>query len=325
MGRPAPVAVGLTAPFGEARHAADAAKADLLDHLSVRRYAFISPTPATHRFVRERAGTAKDDLLRDMFGWTRPFLPEDVDPALLAMVRRAGVIEDLGGQLRLTVRVSSVDDRLYLHSAPTSSPDAVFLGPDSYRYTRFIRQRLQEQGPFGQALDIGVGAGVGAMTLAAHCPGGMVTGTDVNPEALRLSSINAAHNGVAVALVECSGLPTQPRQFDVIAANPPYIAGPVQRTYRDGGGALGAGLAMEWVKAGLPRLTSGGRFLLYTGSAIVRGEDLIRSELERLAANSRCALDYEEIDPDVFGGVLRQDAYREVERIAAIGAVLTAP
>ena len=69
----------------------------------------------------------------------------------------------------------------------------------------------------------------------------------------------------------------------------------------------------------------GGRFLLYTGSAIVAGRDGVREALAALAEARGLGLVYEEIDPDVFGGMLRQDAYRDVERIAAVGAVLTAP
>ncbi|MFN3667854.1 MAG: methyltransferase [Brevundimonas sp.] len=315
----------MTALLGLARSAEDAALADILDYLTARDYVFISPTPSTHRLVRERATTVGSDLLRDLFGWTRRFAAEDLDPELLALIRRAGVVEDVDGLSKLTIRVSTLDRRLYLHSAPTSAREAVFLGPDSYRYARFLRQAQSRGHPVRHALDIGTGAGVGALTLAAACPEAEVTASDINAEALRLCRINAAHNRLSLSLKECSGLPAEPRQFDVIAANPPYIAGPLTRTYRDGGGPLGAALAMDWVRAGLPRLSRGGRFLLYTGSAIVRGEDLIRNELLELAAESGCTLDYEEIDPDVFGGTLRQEAYREVERIAAVGAVLTAP
>jgi hypothetical protein len=314
----------LTAPFGSPQQAADAALAEVLDGLAARGYQFVSPTPGTHRLVRDRHGATGRDVLRDVFGWTRPFAPPDLDPALLAMVRRAGVVEETEEGLKLTIRVSTLDHRLYLHSAPTPSRDAVFLGPDSYRFARFLRGRLSGGAPFREALDIGTGAGVGALTLAAACPESRVTASDINSEALRLCRINATHNRLPVTLAECSGLPTQPLRFDVIAANPPYVAGPLTRTYRDGGGPLGAGLALDWVEAGLPRLSPGGRFLLYTGSAIVRGEDMIRNELERLAARGGYALDYEEIDPDVFGGTLRQEAYAEVERIAAVGAVLTA-
>lgn len=314
----------MTIPLAPARQAADAALSELLDYLGSRNYAFVTPTAGTHSRGRD-LGPADADDLRAIFGWTRPFRADRIDAALLAILRRAGVVEEEDDLLRVTVRASTVDTRLYLHSAPTNSADAVFLGPDSYRYARFLRQTLRESPPFAQALDIGVGAGVGAVTIAGDWPGAAVTGADINPQAIRFARINAAHNRIAVNLVECSGLPPRPRQFDVITANPPYIAGAVKRTYRDGGGALGAGLALEWVGAGLRRLTPGGRFLLYTGSAIVRGEDLIRMELDRLASVRGFRLDYGEIDPDVFGGTLRQEAYRDVERIAVIGAVLVAP
>ncbi|MGZ9098358.1 MAG: methyltransferase [Brevundimonas sp.] len=315
----------MTHSLARAERAADTALLQVLDWLAERNYAFVTPTGRTHGFVRHRASARRADLLRDIFGWTRPFTADLIDPALLELLRQADVVDEQGGAMKLTIRASTLDGRRYLHSAPTSSPDAVFLGPDSYRYARFLRHALRGSGPIGEALDIGVGAGVGAVTLADLCPGAIVTGSDINAEALRLARINAAHNGAIVNLLECSGLPLTPRQFDVIAANPPYIAGAQKRTYRDGGGVLGADLALEWVRSGLPRLASGGQFLLYTGSAIVRGQDLIRAELERLAAAGGCSLDYEEIDPDVFGGTLRQDAYRDVERIAAIGAILRAP
>ncbi|WP_162998196.1 hypothetical protein [Brevundimonas lutea] len=111
--------------------------------------------------------------------------------------------------------------------------------------------------------------------------------------------------------------------FDVIAANPPYIAGAQTRLYRDGGGERGEGLALDWARDAIPRLNPGGRFLLYTGSAIVQGRDAVKAALEDLAARTGCRIDFEEIDPDVFPESLGQPAYREVERIAAVGAILT--
>jgi hypothetical protein len=75
----------------------------------------------------------------------------------------------------------------------------------------------------------------------------------------------------------------------------------------------------------LRHLASGGRFLLYTGSAIMGGTDLLRQELARMAASFSCRLDYREIDPDVFGEELVSAAYREVDRIAVVGAVFEKP
>jgi len=312
----------VAAPFA----AADAAAAllELLGRLEARGYQFVMPTPATHAWVREQAPAGPADALRDIFGWSRPFAPGLLDPELLDLLRRADVVWPGPDGLRLDIRVSTVDGRLYLHSAPTRDRDAVFLGPDSYRYVRFLCRELEASPGFETALDIGIGAGVGAVTLAAAQPSARVLGTDVNGRALALARVNIAHADVPVELLKCSSLPPEPAAFDLITANPPYVASEDGRTYRDGGGQRGAALALEWVRAGIARLAPGGRFLLYTGSAIVGGRDHIRESLTRLAGEHGLRLNYEEIDPDVFGGVLRQAAYRDVERIAAVGAVLTA-
>ncbi|WP_162998197.1 methyltransferase [Brevundimonas lutea] len=100
--------------------------------------------------------------------------------------------------------------RLYLHSAPSRAADDVFLGPDTYRYARFLRDALARRGGVGRLLDIGVGAGVGAMVMADRFPGAEVWGSDVNARALDLARVNARHNAVDIRLVECSGLPPQP-------------------------------------------------------------------------------------------------------------------
>jgi methylase of polypeptide subunit release factors len=238
-------------------------------------------------------------------------------------MRNAGVLEGRGSRLRSTVRVSSVDDLLYIHSAPTSDANAVFLGPDSYRFVRFLHQVLAPVADAGVALDIGVGAGVGAMTVARFAPGFRVWGSDPNPDALRFCRVNARHAGLEVSTLLGEGLEDAPQGLDLIVTNPPYIAGEGGRLYRDGGDHHGAALALEWVREGVTRLNPGGRFVLYTGSAIVEGGDYIKQELQRLALSHGMGFSYEELDPDVFGESLRQDAYREVERIAAVGAVLT--
>ena len=62
-------------------------------------------------------------------------------------------------------------------------------------------------------------------------------------------------------------------------------------------------------------------FLLYTGSAIVRGHDALHEELAGIAEAAGLKLDYRELDPDVFGEELETAPYREVDRIAVVGAV----
>ena len=107
----------------------------------------------------------------------------------------------------------------------------------------------------------------------------------------------------------------------MIVANPPYISGS-GLTYSDGGKALGAETTLAWAKSGLSALAPGGRLLLYSGSAIVRGVDLLQRELQEVAATAGASLRYGELDPDVFPATLLNPGYWGVDRIAAVGAVL---
>ena len=296
----------------------------LLRELGGRGYRFVTPTPSTHFKVRRRMDVQDADLLRDVFGWSRPFRAEQMSDPLLRLMEEADGLEPAGDdRLRATIRVSSLDERLYVHSAPTNDKDAVFLGPDSYRYVRLLHRELGRRPPIRSGLDIGAGAGVGALTLAASAPEARVLGSDINPKALRYLRANARAAELQVEAVEGSGAAGD-GAFDLICTNPPFIADDAGRTYRDGGEDLGAALALDWARQALPRLTDGGRFILYTGSAIVRGEDRVRDALQALASGAGMTLSYEEIDPDIFGGTLNLPAYGEVERIAAVGAVISA-
>ncbi len=319
----------MTAAFAAAPPAfapADQALVDLLDHLARRDYAFTAPTPSTHSLVSERKGRARPGDLRDILGWNLPFREADLPADLGRLLQAAEAVErQADGSWRCRVRVASLDGRLHVHSALGEDPHAVFLGPDSYRFVRLLKSVLGRDARFGRAVDIGAGAGVGALALAAAAPGAEVFAADINPEALRFAAINASHAGLNLDLAEGAGLDPVAGVFDLIVTNPPYIAGSGGRVYRDGGGALGAELSLKWTADAVDRLAPGGRMILYTGSAIVDGRDGVREALETLAVERKLDLSYEEIDPDVFGSTLRQSAYREAERIAVIGAVLTAP
>ena len=171
-------------------------------------------------------------------------------------------------------------------------------------------------------VDIGAGSGVGAIMAAARAPGATLTATDINPLALRFARINARHAGVELETVEASGLDGVEGPVDLVIANPPFVADPAKRLYRDGGGMHGARLSLDWALAAARRIEPGGTVLLYTGSAIVDGRDGLREALAEQLPGLGCALRYSEIDPDIFGELLDQPGYEEVERIAAVGAVI---
>jgi hypothetical protein len=299
---------------------------DLLRALDAAEYRFVTVTPETHRRLlqREPGRLARD--LREAFGWNLPFeegiLPAPVRDAL----DRSGMVERKDGLLRSRVRIASVGDQLFLHSAfPTDEADSVFFGPDSYRYARFLAAETARLPRVRRLVDIGAGSGVGAIVAASLMPGARVVATDINPVALRFARINAAHAEVALETVETSGLDGVDGPVDLVVANPPFVADPAKRLYRDGGGMHGARLSLDWALAAARRIEPGGAVLLYTGSAVVDGRDGLGEALARKLPDLGCTLEYSEIDPDIFGELLGEPGYEEVERVAAVGAVVRKP
>lgn len=294
---------------------------DLLHLLQDRDYAFVTPTPATHARVLARPGAAWAADLRDIFGWSRPFRADVAGPAMMTAMQTARVLAPHGDGWRSLVRASSLDGLLFLHSAyPTVEADSVFFGPDTYRFAQAIAGVLDR--PVRRAVDIGCGAGPGAVLVARAHPRADVLAVDINDAALRLARANAAVAGVAVRAVRSDLLADVDGAFDLIVANPPYMADPSARAYRDGGGPLGAGLSLRIIDVAIERLTPGGTLLLYTGAAVVNGRDPFHDAAAARLEARGLAWRYREVDPDVFGEELETSAYAEADRIAAV--VLTA-
>lgn len=298
---------------------------DLVRLLKDRDYRFVTPTPATHERVLARPDRQQAADLRDIFGWSLPFAPDLPPRPMLECLRAAQALRDDGTRLRSLVRASTLHGDLYLHSAfPTDQEDSVFFGPDSYRFANLIAAELAARplGPHARIADIGGGAGVGALVAAKACPQPRIFMSDINPGALRLARINAAAAGVEIETVEASGLDGIAPPLDLVTLNPPYIVDEAGRTYRDGGGIHGGALSLDLATEAMARLADGGRVLLYTGSAILKGDDPLREALTREAERRGLRLDYREIDPDVFGEELAKPHYRDVERIALVAATI---
>ena len=287
-------------------------------------YAFTTPTPATHARVNARPGTERAQTLRDVFGWSRSFDAGAVGPDILELMRSAGVLLTGEAGMCSAVRLSSLDGLLFLHSAfPTVASDAVFFGPDTYRFARAVLAHLKDGRSVRRAVDIGCGGGPGAILVARAHPEAEVVAVDINPAALRLAEANAALAGVRVSAVESNLLSSAPGSFDLIVSNPPYLVDPGERAYRHGGGPLGAGLSLAILNTALERLAPGGTLLLYTGAAIVNGEDPFKQAVAARLAGSGIDWTYEEIDPDVFGEELERGAYTDADRIAAVLLTVT--
>jgi len=295
----------------------------LLEGLAEADYRFVTPTPETHRRVLERSPGRVAGGLRDAFGWNLPFEPDLLPRPLHEALEQSDMMSREGRLCRSRVRVASLGDRLFLHSSyPTDEADSVFFGPDSYRYVRFLAAELPRLPSARRLVDIGAGSGVGAIMAAAMLPDSRITAADINPLALSFARINARHAGVELEAVETSGLDGVEGPVNLAIANPPFVADPAKRLYRDGGEMHGARLSLDWALAAARRIEPGGTVLLYTGSAIVEGRDGLREALGDRLSQLGCTLRYAEIDPDIFGELLDQPGYDDVERVAAVGAVI---
>jgi methylase of polypeptide subunit release factors len=291
-------------------------------------YHFVSPTPETHRRVNARAANSVAQDLAGIFGWSRPFPPALLAPPLLTLATAAGALEPAGTLLRSRYRVATLDGLAFLHSPyPTTQADAVFFGPDTYRFARALAAHLASlPAPPARAVDIGTGSGAAAILIARACPTAAVSMVDINEGALRLARINAAAAGVVgMTAARSDLLAGVPGAFDLITANPPYLPDPGRRAYRDGGGALGAALSLRIVHEATRRLARGGTLLLYTGTAIVGGANPFLAEAAGILAEAGFAWHAEEIDPDVFGEELDLPALQSADRIAAICLTATRP
>jgi methylase of polypeptide subunit release factors len=294
----------------------DEALAALLRRLKDCGYGFVTVTPATHGCVFARK--VETITLRDVFGWSRAFRLSDLPNDIVELMRDGDILEHDNGRFVSAVRVASLDGDLFLHSRyPTNSSDAVFFGPDTYRFVSFVKRHLPAEAR--SIVDLGAGSGAAGIVAKRMVPGAAVTLVDVNQAALDLARVNA---GVAAVQVQFAEAIADARGPDLIIANPPYIMDQAGRAYRDGGELLGGQAALEWAADALDALQSGGTALLYTGAAFQNGRSPLVDALERLCLDAGAAAQLEEIDPDVFGDELRQPAYSQVERIAVVGAVI---
>lgn len=302
-----------------------AALLELLGLLRASNYEFVTATPATHARVLARETRQRAGNLRDVLGWSLPFAPESIPrPIFDALARADALHERDDGLIAASVRVSSVRGALFLHSAyPTTSADSVFLGPDSYRFADLIVARMGEVPPGARILDYGAGAGVGGITAARAAGNARLTLADINPKALFLSSINAEFAGLDYATAQVQRPADLDGLFDLVVTHPPFMMDRDQRAYRDGGDLYGGQLSLDWVCDSVGLLRPGGRLILHTGVSIVDGRDVLLDALHERLPNADLHFDYHELDPDIFGDELDQPAYADVERIAAVGLVLT--
>jgi SAM-dependent methyltransferase len=286
-------------------------------YLRETRYHFTAVTPDTHQRVVSRPAPSGSHV-RDVLGWNRPFEPSAVPQRLFELLLSAQACDQLpDGSWRATLRCSSLDESLFFHSAfPTNARDAVFFGPDSYRFVRALLHVVERA---ERVVDLGCGTGVGGIVLArSRDIQGHLLLSDVNERALELAAVNAELNAVPAHVRKSDLMSEVEGDVDLVIANPPYLADPEGRLYRDGGSQLGAELAVRIVREVGARLAAAGRLVMYSGAPFVEGEDQLLQALTPALRDTHARFSYAELDPDIFGSELDRPGYERVERIAAV-------
>lgn len=99
--------------------------------------------------------------------------------------------------------------------------------PDSERLVEVALERTRPRSMLGSALDLCTGSGCVAIAFARTRPTWSVTASDVSPAALEVARDNAHRTGAIRNLRLLEGslfAPVVGERFDLITANPPYIA-----------------------------------------------------------------------------------------------------
>jgi methylase of polypeptide subunit release factors len=289
--------------------------------LQAHGYRFVAVTPATHCRVLDRP--EGPTTLESIFGWNRPFDREAVEEDIFELLEDAEALEAISGRYKSKLRFATIGELLFAHSGFPTDRDAVFFGPDTYRFVRLLRASLADLAGRGSLRLVDAGCGSGAGGIFAGRLLGLSTRVvlaDGNREALALAAINAVLNDIPLPEMVLgdvlSGVEGTP---DVILANVPYLVDDGTRLHSHGGGELGIATALRVAEEALARLVPGGRLVLYAGTPIIAGADPLSQSLRPLLERTASKFSYEEIDVDVFGEELDRGAYAEADRIAVVG------
>lgn len=104
------------------------------------------------------------------------------------------------------------------------TPDVLIPRPETELLVDVAKTKVGA-GRTARILDLGTGSGCLAITLALELPQAQVTAVDVSSAALAVACGNAQRLGAQVKFAESdwfAALP--PQRFDLIVANPPYVA-----------------------------------------------------------------------------------------------------
>ncbi|MGQ0384790.1 MAG: peptide chain release factor N(5)-glutamine methyltransferase [Gammaproteobacteria bacterium] len=179
-----------------------------------RRFAAVSASPALDAEL----------LLAHVLGTSRIALA--ADPARGLSPAAAAALEALASRRERGEPVAYLTGRREFWSLDLLvTPDVLVPRPESeLLVARALAAIAGRAAP--AVLDLGTGSGAIALAIAHARPDAAVTAVDASEAALRIAAQNAARIGVANLSLHCGSwyAPVAGSRFDLVVANPPYVA-----------------------------------------------------------------------------------------------------
>lgn len=177
------------------------------------------PSIDARLMLEAAAGATRMDILTDPYRELTPEQQAAFDDYIGQRARRKPVSHILGrkGFWKIMLQVT---------------PDVLTPRPDTETVVEYVLRDFPEHAPW-TILDLGVGSGAILLAILAERPAARGLGIDISEEALAVARDNAASLGLAdrMALLRSdwtAGL--EGNEFDLVVANPPYIATEVIET-----------------------------------------------------------------------------------------------
>ena len=193
----------------------------------------------------------------------------------------AGALQMRAGRVRARVRIDPVGDQYFVADRRFCAADARALhlpGREPVYPPSSDSAVLRDAIVAGEArsvLDLCTGSGVQALQQASKVE--RVVAVDINPRAAAMARLNARLNDSGNVEVRCGDLyrPVDGEFFDVIIANPPFVASPYTRAPRyHSGGATGDRVLRRVIAGFGTYLRPGGRAFAISHLAVRSGEKL---------------------------------------------------
>jgi release factor glutamine methyltransferase len=163
--------------------------------------------------VEAAAGATRADIVGDPYRELTPEQEAALEGYLTRRERREPVSHILGRKGFWKIMLSV-------------TPDVLTPRPDTETVVEYVLRDFPERAAWS-VLDLGVGSGAILLAILAERPAAKGLGVDVSEEALAVARDNAASLGLAGRMALLRGDWTEglaDETFDLVVANPPYIA-----------------------------------------------------------------------------------------------------